>query len=211
MTEDQVPDAARAARAALRVGFPKARLDERHVANGRLLVNRHALLQQVPAGGVIAEVGVADGAFAAQILQVCAPRRLILIDAWTDERFRDGRSRVEARFAEAIAAGRVEILQGPSVETLGRLSPGSLDMVYIDTDHSYATTRAELDMAAKALGPGGRLAGHDFCVGNIVAPVVYGTIPAVHDFCIAADWGYEYLTLASEGAFSFCLRRLSEF
>lgn len=117
----------------------------------------------------------------------CAPRSLILIDGWADERFRDGRSRVEARFAEATAAGQVEILQGPSVETLGRPSPGSLDMVYIDTAHSFATTRAELDIAAKAPGSGGRLAGHDFCVGNIEAPMVCGTIPTVHDFCIAAD------------------------
>jgi predicted O-methyltransferase YrrM len=205
------PDAGRADRAALRAGHPKARLDDRHTAHGRLLVNRHALLRQMPTGGCIAEVGVADGTFAAQILTVCAPRRLILIDQWNDRRYRDGRAQVEARFAAEIASGQVEIRQGASVDMLARLPEASLDLVYIDTDHSFATTRAELDHAARALGSGGRLAGHDFCVGNIEVPVVYGTIPAVHDFCIAQDWGYEFLTLESEGHFSFCLRRLSDF
>jgi predicted O-methyltransferase YrrM len=198
-----------AERKALRAGFPKARLEARHTAHGRLLPNRRALLQHVSRGGVIAEVGVADGNFAAEILASCAPRRLILIDKWEVERFRDGRARVEERFAAEIGSGQVEIRQGASLEMLAALPPGELDLIYIDTDHSYATTRAELELAARAVRPDGRIAGHDFCVGNIEAPVVYGTIPAAHDFCVSSDWGYEFLTLESEGHFSFCLRRLS--
>jgi predicted O-methyltransferase YrrM len=165
----------------------------------------------MPSGSAIAEVGVADGTFAAEILRVCVPRRLVLIDQWDDARFRDGRARVAARCASEIAAGQVEVRQGRSVELLAGLPAGSFDLVYIDTDHSFSTTRAELDQAARVVAPGGRLAGHDFCVGNIEAPVVYGTIPAGHDFCIAQDWGFEFLTLESEGHFSFCLRRLSDF
>jgi hypothetical protein len=82
------------------------------------------------------------------------------------------------------------------------------DFVYIDTDHSYATTRAELELCNRKVKPDGRIAGHDFSVGNVSRSIPYGVIKACLEHCIVNGWRFEYLTIEGSGNFSYCLRRL---
>jgi hypothetical protein len=82
------------------------------------------------------------------------------------------------------------------------------DWLYIDTDHSFATTARELEIAMHKVKPSGRIMGHDFCIGNVVTPVVYGVVQACNKFCVDHGWRYEYLTLESHGHFSFSLKRI---
>lgn len=188
---------------------PLAALTARHTAGAVLLPDREALLDWLPPGGEAAEIGVDHGDFAALILRRARPRRLHLVDAWEDARFAPGRARVERRFAAEIAAGQVAIHVGASLAVLAGFAPGSLDWLYLDTDHSYATTAAELPRAARALRGGGVLAGHDYCAGNVVGPVPYGVIAAVHAFCVAEGWGFAALALDGRGHLSFALRQRS--
>lgn len=188
--------------------MPNARLEGRHTANGSLLPDRLALVDRMKRGALVAELGVADGNFSAEILARTDPACLHLIDLWHGARYRDGAARVAERFDTEIVRGQVVVHQGPSVDMLGRLADASLDWVYIDTTHDYALTARELRMAARKVGADGRIAGHDFCTGNIITPVVYGVVQAVNEFCLREGWQYEYLTLESHGHFSFCLMRL---
>ncbi|MBV9635057.1 MAG: class I SAM-dependent methyltransferase [Methylobacteriaceae bacterium] len=192
----------------VRASMPRVALELRHLAAARLLPDREALLDAMPKHAVVAEVGVATGDFTVEILRRCAVQRLHLIDAWLGERYAPGLEAVRQRFASEIEARIVEINQGLSDEVLSGFPDAHLDWVYIDSDHGFETTLAELTICRRKMRPGGMIAGHDFCTGNVVKPVPYGVIPAVNKFCADFDWGFLYLTVESHGHFSFCIRSL---
>jgi hypothetical protein len=196
-------------RRALKRSAPQVTLDEIHTRNCRVVPTRELMLERLPRGGVVAEVGVALGDFTREIMARSAPKKLHLIDLWSSERYRAGLAKIKADFAAQISDGTVEINQGLSTDRLEQFADGYFDWLYIDTDHSYATTRQELDLAARKVAPGrGRIAGHDFTCGNPVTPVPYGVIEACNEFCVRRGWEYEYLTLESNGYFSFTLKKL---
>jgi hypothetical protein len=82
-----------------------------------------------------------------------------------------------------------------------------MDWVYLDTVHDYATTSAELIQCERVLKEGGRLAGHDFTIGNPHSRLPYGVIKAVYEFCRERKWDFEFITLDGSCYFSFCLKR----
>ncbi len=188
--------------------MPRVTLDRRHTTGCDLLPDRNTLLDLMPKHGVAAEIGVAFGDFTGEIMSRAQPARLVLVDAWATERYRDGLSRIRADWAQEIDSGRITICQGLSTEVLAGLEPGVFDWVYIDTNHSYPTTRAELELCRTLVRPGGMIAGHDFCTGNVIDAVPYGVVEAVTEFCRTHDWGFRYLTLETRGHFSFCLEAL---
>src|SRR5262245_10184860 len=189
--------------------LPKTDLAERHIRHVTLLPTREHLLDCLPAGAVVAEVGVDRGFFSTEILKRTKPRKLHLVDAWGDERFHEGlKKSVEQNLAAEIHAGVVEINRGMSTAVLATFAPAYFDWVYIDTDHSYETTRAELALARTRVKPDGIIAGHDFTVGNWIDGIRYGVIEAVREFCVEHDWEIRYLTTQSDGHDSFALRAI---
>ena len=204
-------DQARAAREAREQEVPRVRLSERHIQNCELLVDRQALLERLPTGGVVAELGVDRGGFSRQILDATTPATLHLVDVWASERYHDGLfDLVRSSFGAEIASGQVQIHRDTSVAAAADFADASLDWVYIDTDHSYETTRDELAAYAPKVKPGGILAGHDYVVGNWVAMYRYGVVEAVHEFCVARDWELLYLTTALTEKPSFAIRRIGD-
>jgi predicted O-methyltransferase YrrM len=183
-------------------------LQAQHVAAARVIPTREALLDELPKGGIVAEIGVAGGDFSSEILSRCFVERLHLVDSWMSERYAHELEVVQNRFAREISAGMVEVNRGLSEEVLASFPDSYFDWVYIDSDHGYATTIAELSICSRKVKPGGMIAGHDFCVGNVRKRLPYGVVQAVNDFCVANDWGFTYLTVESHGHFSFCLRAL---
>lgn len=55
----------------------------------------------------------------------------------------------------------------------------SLDVVYLDADHSFTGCSNDIDYWYPKVKPGGILAGHDYCNGNPQKGHVYGVIQAV--------------------------------
>ena len=51
-----------------------------HFSNCIVLSNRSELLRRLPKGGVVAEIGVADGDYSQEILALNEPSKLLLID-----------------------------------------------------------------------------------------------------------------------------------
>ncbi len=186
----------------------QTQLEMIHTGNCTLLPDRNFLLDRMSRNARVAEIGVAFGDFTQEILARCSPERLYLVDAWSTDRYREGLSKIEAAFSEQISTGRIEIRRGLSTEVLAEFAEASLDWVYIDTNHTYDTTLEELRLCEKIVGRDGRIAGHDFCTGNVINAVPYGVVEAVTKFCKDAGWQFEYLTVESRGHFSFCLKRL---
>ena len=189
-------------------GSPQAEnLDELHFSNCIVLSNRSELLRRLPKGGVVAEIGVADGDYSQEILALNEPSKLLLIDSWGSDRYAGGLASVQTRFATEIASGSVEVRRGISISVLADLPPDSVDLAYIDTNHEYLTTASELRLCSTLVRDGGRIAGHDFCKGNPAKGLAYGVIRAVFEFCAKHNWRFEYITLDGSEHFSFCLVR----
>src|SRR4051812_43834381 len=84
-------------------------LTPRQIRHLRVLPGRAELLALLPHGGVVAEVGVAFGEFSRQIMDVCAPRTLYLVDLWDPAEPRYGSPALETtreRMRAEIDAGR---------------------------------------------------------------------------------------------------------
>jgi len=190
--------------------IPFYELETKHVANTKVLANRTDLLKLMPKGGVVAELGVFLGDFSKQIIEHTNPSKLHLVDVWASKRYNDSlRLQVEEKLKSEIATGQVEINLGLSTEVVGKYANNYFDWIYIDTDHSYATTKAELEHYAPKIKEGGIIAGHDYIIGNWNGVIRYGVVEAVHEFCVKNNWEILYISTEKEINPSFAIKKLA--
>lgn len=175
--------------------LPNVSLSRRHVEKCEVLPDRSALLCELANHGVVAEIGVAKGDFSSKILSKTDPDTLHLIDVWDSERYHQGlHDTVQSRFDTEIEEGTVEVHKSRSTEAADLFPANYFDWIYIDTNHSYETTRNELHQFAPKIKNGGLISGHDYRMGNYETSVRYGVIEAVHEFCVNNEWRLEFLT-----------------
>jgi predicted O-methyltransferase YrrM len=191
--------------------IPRHNLEAKHVANVKVLATRQEMLAHLPQRGVAAEIGVSRGKFTSAIMSINPPRRLHLVDVWNSERY-DGalQNTVMTTYATEIESGVVEINKGYSTTVGGTFPDGYFDWIYIDTDHSYETTRKELLLYEPKMRVGGIIAGHDFAMGNWRDGIKYGVIEAVHEFCVTRNWEMLHVTMESTTNPSFAIRQIVE-
>lgn len=188
--------------------LPRHELSTEAIQSCRLLPSRFSLIELLPKHSVIAEVGVDEGEFTEELLRVVNPRKLHLIDAWAGGRYPDQLAGiVAARFKDQIARGVVEINRGFSDEVLATFPDEYFDWLYVDTNHSFETTRKELAVAAKKVKEGGIIAGHDFLTYDFAGGCMYGVVEAVHEFVCLNDWEFVYLTSESNRYISYAIRQ----
>lgn len=191
--------------------IPRVALQPKHIERCRLLLDRQQLLEQLPTGGVCAEIGVDQGDFTARILATCRPKRLHLVDLWGSRRYSQTKcDQVRQKFSTQVADGTVVIHRKSSLEAAGGFDDAMFDWVYLDTTHAYQLTAAELQAYARKIKPGGYLAGHDYVMGNWSKVLRYGVVEAVHEFCVNQDWELAYLTAEPTENQSFALRRVGD-
>jgi methyltransferase family protein len=147
---------------------PESRLKENRT--------RLHLLESLPKCIVAAELGVFAGDFSRDILRICQPKKLYLVDLFrgtVESGDQDGRNMrmldmsvqfnvLANQLAEEIASGQVEIVREWSWRWLERIPEGTLDFCYIDTSHRHDHTTYELAAALKAVKKGGYIGGHDY-------------------------------------------------
>jgi hypothetical protein len=159
--------------------------------------------------GVGAEIGVLLGQHAAELIGVCAPRRMWLVDPWeqcdeVDPAWGDHRQRVAARLQNRSTI--VELVQSTGLAWLSEQQAGSLDWCYIDSSHYYEQTRDEIREACRVVRGGGVIAGHDL----VVAHAAYwgsGVVRAVIEAC--QDGLMEMVGVSCEAWPSWgCIRRI---
>jgi len=188
-----------------------APFQEKHVQHLVSLPDRVAMLRLLPANGVVAEIGVNEGDFSAQILRYCTPKKFILIDVWASKRYHGGLfDQVKTRFNSELTSGQMEIIRKYSFDAIADCADVFFDWVYLDTDHSYETTQRELELLRPKMKPGGIIAGHDYIIGNWNGGIRYGVIEAVREFCIQYDWEMIYLTHELDIPPSFAIRAIEK-
>jgi 8-oxo-dGTP pyrophosphatase MutT (NUDIX family) len=138
--------------------------------------DRPALWRQIASAmgaETVAEVGVWKGEFAADLLRSCPTiRAYYMLDPWRhlsgwnkpfnvpDEHFEAVRR--EAMERTAFAGDRRHVLRGTTVEVAGDLPDRSLDLCYIDGDHTLRGIVIDLIRLFPKVRDGGVLAGDDF-------------------------------------------------
>lgn len=135
---------------------------------------RGRLLESLPKGGIVAEIGVWEGDFSQRILDICAPKELHLIDPWLympefsntgfgkpkNEHLMEQRyHKVVARFADDP---RVKVHRALSDVALSAMPDAFLDWVYIDGNHNEPIVGNDLALSLQKVKPNGIIAGDDF-------------------------------------------------
>lgn len=135
---------------------------------------RGRLLQSLPKGGVVAEIGVWEGGFSQRILEICDPAELHLIDPWlympefsnTGFGKKKNEHLMEQRYHDVVARfasdPRVKVHRATSEAGLSALPDASLDWVYIDGNHNDPFIGNDLRLSLQKVKPDGLITGDDF-------------------------------------------------
>jgi SAM-dependent methyltransferase len=160
----------------------------------RLHPNRHAMLEALPKGGTVVEVGTYRGEFSRAIAEICKPDRLHLIDIDFGP----------FSFDVPMPAERHE---GDSSTVLGTFPADYFDWIYIDGDHSYDSVRKDLAAADRVVKPGGLLMCDDYCNWCCAAGSAYGVARAVNEFILEREYAVEGLALQCGGMQNILIRK----
>lgn len=140
-----------------------------------------AILKRLPGNAVAAEVGVLLGVLSEHLLRRRPDLRLFMVDNWQtadkqpeayratgdDHALHADPVRVAShrRQAEGRARqfpGRAIIMPVASIEAASTIADGSLDLVFLDADHSYDAVKADLAAWLPKMKLGGWIGGHDY-------------------------------------------------
>lgn len=140
-----------------------------------------AIIKRLPKGAAVAEVGVLLGVLSEYLLRQRPDISLLMIDNWQTAdkqpeayketgdlhahhtevwRVEDHRRQAENRARHF--PGRAEVMAMSSVEAAALVSDGSLDLVFLDADHSYEGVKADLAAWVPKVRRGGWIGGHDY-------------------------------------------------
>lgn len=115
-----------------------------------------------------AEIGVERGHFTKAICDYLPATKVHAVDAWAAyQGYREhvSQDKLDGFFRETqerLHGRNVHVWRGRSVEVASSFATGSLDFVYIDSNHTLPHVIADLTAWAPKVRPGGIIAGHDF-------------------------------------------------
>lgn len=157
-----------------------------------------AILRRLPDGvATMAEVGVLRGQLSGALLGGKPRLVVVMVDNWQasenqpeqykatrDEHAFADAQRAASHKADALLVsqgygGRAPVLGMSSLEASRLIADASLDLVFLDADHSEAGVFADVQAWARKVKPGGWIGGHDY--GNADARYDFsGVARAVH-------------------------------
>lgn len=158
----------------------------------------HSVLEKVKDvhSPIVVEVGVFIGAMSQELLKGRNDLHLIMVDCWggnesqeykdTNDFHANATAQQQAGWeaqARAIAAaypGRVQIIKEFSTEAAKLVDDLSVDLVFIDADHSYKGCKEDIRAWEPKVKHGGWLAGHDY--ENNTADFKFGVTEAVDEY-----------------------------
>ena len=177
-------------------------LAEKHLMECRVVPDRKRLLEHLPKGGIVAEVGVLHGEFSREILRIVEPEELHLID----HEIKPGVLEIERT---ASSRTRLHLHASDSADVLESFPDGYFDWIYIDAQHRYEGVKRDTDAARRKVKPGGVLVFNDYTIWSYVEMEPYGVVAAVNELCIDHNWQIIYLALPQHMYCDVAVRRIS--
>ena len=192
-------------------------------SNCKTCSNRYEVLDYLPKGGTIAEVGVAYGNFSEVLLEKLQPEKFIAIDSfaftadnepWQQTIIRDNKIThldfYKNKFASEIATGRMEVYPGFSWEMLATLPDNSLDYLYLDAGHTYDEVVKDIAQVKTKMKTSGIIQFNDYTLFDTISLVPYGVPKAVNEFMIQENYEMIFFCLHRQFFCDVVVRRRAE-
>lgn len=209
-----------------------------------IFADRQEMIRSIGPGkvGSMVELGVWEGEFAAFCEATLEPKQYTLIDFWRYDRYsfvledapqmrelrgiyeqyfsgdpdkalEDAYQKVLARFAQKP---NVSIVRADVAEAAQRFADGSLDLIYLDANHTYEYVLRDLLLWFPKLRPGGLFVCNDFYESEVAAKQNIGVIPAWTTFSkrvqvypvavTSGEWSDFYFSNQPESPLISCFR-----
>lgn len=142
------------------------------------LATAHDLWCLLPPHSRAAELGVAEGRFSETILAWPVIDTLIMVDRWTHIPRLEGEPAGDSHYPQAwhdhnyaralavtelqVQLGRAQILRGDTVEMAERVLDGTLQLIYVDADHTKEGVERDIAAWMPKLAAGGIMAFDDY-------------------------------------------------
>lgn len=182
-----------------------------------LFDNRNEMIGLIKPNSTIAELGVFRGEFTKNILDICNPKELVLIDLWDNSVIEsgdvDGNNVVkyngEFLYNEILnkyrTSSNIKIIKNYT-SYLSTYPDNYFDMIYIDADHSYDGCKNDLLISYDKIKSNGFIMGHDYTQNLLKTSNIYnfGVSKAVDEFCIEKN--QEITIKALDGCVSYGIR-----
>jgi predicted O-methyltransferase YrrM len=179
-------------------------LEARHLSHCKVFPLRQAILERMPKHGKVAELGVQEGLFSEDILAICQPSELHLVDIDLTT------FKVAERFSEQVGRGVVTLHEKDSATAISGFPDGHFDFIYIDADHSYEAVKRDIEASVPKVRVGGYLLFNDYTFWSPAECMPYGIMQAVNELCIAEDWEIVYFAFGHMGYGDVALRRIAD-
>lgn len=192
------------------------------VQNCRVVSTRDAILPLLPKQKVFCEIGVALGDFSKNILATCDVSRFYAIDLFLLHNHPDmwhgligevlGSAQhleyYRQKFEPYCESGIMHILIGDSADMIASLPEQSVDIFYVDSNHSYAHIKRELSIIKTRTAPGAWIILDDYIMVDWITNTTYGVVQAVNEFMIQERWEMVYFALNNEMFCNVAIRKL---
>lgn len=115
-----------------------------------------------------AEIGVLFGRYSKILCEVNPKLKLFSIDPWLaykeykDLTTQDDFDNLYEQTKTALASFNCKIIRAKSMDAIKEFSDNSLDFVYIDGNHEFASETNDIYEWSKKVRPGGIISGHDY-------------------------------------------------
>lgn len=166
----------------------------------KIFDTRTDILKLLDKNKIFVEIGVFKGDFSKQILEICQPSKLYLIDpfdGFTGSGNKDGLNMENINLTEYYnnvllplyePNENVVLIKNIS-EVLLKFEDDYFDYVYIDANHSYEYVKRDLELSYRVVKDGGVIMGHDYTNNGFE-----GVVRAVDEFCLKNYFEISYLT-----------------
>lgn len=153
------------------------------------------MLDHLPHGAVVAELGTQTGRFAREILRRTKPRELHLVDHDYTQFDQSG-----------LCDSCVVRHAGDTSETIATFAPDYFDWIYVDADHSYKGVMRDIAACMGRVKPGGFLVFNDFAH---IDPYLgrYGVHRAVTRFVNEARWPLRLFAYEAAALYDVAIQR----